>query len=247
MSNRARQTSDTSTKTTSTARKRKSQETFDGDEHDRSRRPRSTYDQMDIDEKPDITKLDAPSTGSSPVVPVAGPQREALSRGTVLSMRPTSFKKWNVDQMARRPGRAHQASIIPSQAASAPLNPAQGLVLSSGSTSSTPSGFQGLALPPPSAQPSQPRDLGSGSVFGAPFGFETLVPSEPAPTVQSSSYGPFCRFRSTRPRSRYSSSCWISPSCPSPTDYMVTGLLAVYLSSIHASMRHPESGCACME
>jgi hypothetical protein len=99
MSNRARQTSDTSTKTTSTARKRKSQETFDGDEHDRCRRPRSTYDQMDIDEKPDITKLDAPSTGSSTVVPVAGPSRGvSVSRGTVLSMRPTSFKK-----MERRP------------------------------------------------------------------------------------------------------------------------------------------------
>lgn len=179
MTNLPRQASDTSTKTTSTARKRKSQETFDGDEHDRTRRPRSTYDQMDIDEKPDITKLDAPSTGSGTVVPVAGPQREALSRGTVLSMRPTSLKKPNVDQMARRPGRAHQASIIPSQAVPAPLNPAQGLALPSGSASSTPSAFQGLALPPPSAQPSLARDSGSGSVFGAPFGFQTLVPSEP--------------------------------------------------------------------
>lgn len=185
MSNRPQQTSDTSTKTTSTARKRKSQETLGGDEHDRTRRPRTNYDQMDIDEKPDITKLDGPSTGSSPVVPVAGPQREALSRGTVLSMRPTRFKKPNVDQMARRHGRAHQASIIPSLAVPAPLNPAQGLALPSGSASSTPSGFQGLALPPPSAQPSQARDSGPGSVFGSPFGFKTLVPSEPAPTVQA--------------------------------------------------------------
>jgi len=221
MSNRARQTSDTSTKTTSTARKRKSQEAFHGDEHDRTRRPRSTYDHMDIDEKPDIAKLDAPSTGSSPVVPVAGPQREALSRGTVLSMRPTSLKKPNVDQMARRPGRNPQASIIPHQAVPAPLNPAQG-----------------LALPPSSAQPSQAHVSGPGSVFWLSFWIQNSRTLGTCSNRPDSTNRSACRFRSTRPRSRYSSSCWMSPSCPSPTDYMVTGLLAVYLGSIQKVVVH---------